>query len=84
VRVSADGTELRYIRPATDQLTIWRDGLTISAGPGPQFGQSDADPSTWDVHFATLESIVQDLEPVPADDPRLTQYAFDELTEPHP
>ena len=86
VQVNAEGTEARISRPDADgegdQLTIWRDGLTISAGPGAQFTQADgpAEP----VPYPTIAAIVDALAPAPADDPRLTTYALDEHTEPHP
>lgn len=86
VRVNAEGTEARISRPdadgGADQLTIWWDGLTISAGPGAQFTQADGPVEP--VPYPAIAAIVDALAPAPADDPRLTTYALDEHTEPHP
>jgi hypothetical protein len=84
VRINAQGTEARISHPDAegDQLTIWRDGLTISAGPGAQFTQADGPVET--VPYPNIAAIVDALAPAPADDPRLTTYALNEHTEPHP
>ena len=90
VVVSADGTEARMARPGPaeedqigeDQIMVWRDGLRVSAGAGPIFGSGDNLPEP--VPFSVLSAIVDSLAPVPADDPRLTEHAFDEDTVEHP
>ena len=86
VVVSADGTEARIDRPGladVEQITVWRDGLTISAGSGPMFG-NDTDPPPSPAPFEALTTIVDSLAPVPADDPRLTEHALQEDTVKHP
>ncbi len=86
VVVSADGTEARFDRPGAaeaDQITIWRDGLTISSGSGPMFVNT-TDPAPASAPYEVLTAIVDSLAPVPADDPRLTEHAFDEDTVAHP
>jgi hypothetical protein len=86
VVVSADGTEARFDRPGLaegEQITVWRDGLTISAGSGPMF-VNNTDPAPASAPYEVLTAIVDSLAPVPADDPRLTEHAFDEDTVAHP
>jgi hypothetical protein len=86
VVVSADGTEARFDRPGAaeaDQITIWRDGLTISSGSGPMFVNT-TDPAPASAPYEVLTAIVDSLTPVPADDPRLTEHALDEDTVTHP
>ena len=86
VVVSADGTEARIDRPGdteAEQIVVWRDGLTISAGSGPMFG-TDTDPAPAQVPYQVLRGIVDSLTPVPSNDPRLTEHAFDEKTVEHP
>jgi hypothetical protein len=90
VVVSADGTEARIDRPGAaeaDQITVWRDGLTISADPGPKIG-NDTDPvpapAPAPAPYEVLTAIVDSLAPVPVDDPRLTEHAFDEDTVAYP
>ena len=86
VVVSADGTEARIDRPGlaeVEQISVYRDGLTISAGSGPMFG-NDTDPTPAPAPYEVLTAIVDSLAPVPADDPRLTEHAFDEDTVAHP
>ena len=84
--VSADGTEARMERPGPsegeDLIIVWRDGLRISAGPGPIFRSDDNPPTP--VSSSTLSAIVDSLAPAPADDPRLTEHALDEDTVAHP
>lgn len=65
-----------------DLIVVWRDGLRISAGPGPIFGSDDNLPTP--VSSSTLAAIVDSLAPVPTDDPRLTKHALDEDTVDHP
>ena len=86
VVVSADGTEARIDRPGdteAEQIVVWRDGLRISAGSGPIFG-TDTDPAPPQVPYQVLRGIVDSLTPVPSNDPRLTEHAFDEKTVEHP
>ncbi len=84
--VSADGTEARMERPSPsegeDLITVWRDGMRISAGPGPIFGSDDNPPAPVPVNV--LAAIVGSLAPAPADDPRLTEHALAEETVAHP
>lgn len=86
VVVSADGTQARLERrgpsEGEDLITIWRDGLRISAGPGSTFGTATDAPAP--VPFSTLASIVDSLAPAAADDPRLTEHALNEDTVAHP
>jgi hypothetical protein len=85
VVISADGTEARLERPGladVEQITVWRDGLTIWAGAGPIFGTDTDAPAP--VPFSVLASIVDSLAPAPADDPRLTEHALIEDTVSHP
>lgn len=86
VVVSADGTEARIDRPGlaeVEQISIWRDGLTISAGNGPMLS-NDTDPTAAPAPYEVLTAIVDSLAPVPPDDPRLTEHALDEDTVDHP
>ena len=89
VVVSADGTEARMEQPSAveegaAQIMVWRDGLRISAGAGPLFGGTHPDTTPAPVPFSVLTAIVDNLAPVPADDPRLTEHALNEDTVEHP
>lgn len=85
VEISADGTEGRLERPGpvgTEALTVWRDGLRISAGAGRIF-TTDTD-SPQQVPLGVLAAVVDSLAPAPPDDPRLVDDALPEDTVAHP
>ena len=88
VVVSPDGTEARMEQRDPDEgedlIMVWRDGLRISAGAGPIFGTGTDTDAHEPLPFSVLSAIVDSLAPVPADDPRLAEYALDEDTVDHP
>ena len=65
-----------------DLIIVWRDGLTDLRRPRTDLPKRRQRPRAGPV--SVLAAIVDSLAPAPADDPRLTEHAFDEDTVAHP